>query len=278
MASRSNVSQVIFLQSAERLTQGLFRSCIYVIRHSASLEADYASGGKGEFTEGKSWVKGSRILQEAHQARQVVPVLFAQADADISSGMTYWALIDYISATRNDTTVRFSSLQPLPKKWPLSSLTMLSSGKPLKNTHIHSYVPCETPSFLFKLASSKAPIAFVPDVDEEAILAREGAPTMRWHLRRERNPKIIADKRRQVLAANKGKLACSVCTFDFQKKYGKLGNGFCEVHHLRPLADAAGEIETRLADLAVVCSNCHRMIHRSRPFLTLEQLRSKISI
>ena len=116
----------------------------------------------------------------------------------------------------------------------------------------------------------------MPDLNEEAISAREGAPSIRWHLHRERDPKIAAAKRRQVLAKT-GRLACAVYSFDFQQKYGKHGAGFCEVHHLRPLADADGEIKTRLDDLEVVCSNCHRMIHRSRPFLTPEQLRSKIS-
>ena len=124
-------------------------------------------------------------------------------------------------------------------------------------------------------SSSAAPADSLPDIEAEEISAREGAVYTRQHLHRERDRTIIAAKRRQVLAAT-GRLACSVCSFDFQQFYGELGAEFCEVHHIRPLADAGGEVKTRLKDLAVVCSNCHRMLHRSHPFLTLEQLKSKI--
>jgi len=115
-----------------------------------------------------------------------------------------------------------------------------------------------------------------PDIETEDISAREGTVSARQHLHRERNRAIVAAKRHQVILAT-GKLACSVCNFDFNKFYGEIGTDFCEVHHLRPLADANGEVETRLDDLAVVCSNCHRMIHRSHPFLTIPQLKSKIT-
>jgi len=44
--------------------------------------------------------------------------------------------------------------------------------------------------------------------------------------------------------------------------YGELGAGFAEVlHHLRPLAEMDGPVETMLDDPAVVCVNCHRMLH-----------------
>jgi putative restriction endonuclease len=30
---------------------------------------------------------------------------------------------------------------------------------------------------------------------------------------------------------------------------------------------------TRLEDLALLCANCHRMIHRASPWLSVEELR-----
>jgi 5-methylcytosine-specific restriction protein A len=50
----------------------------------------------------------------------------------------------------------------------------------------------------------------------------------------------------------------------------------CEVHHRIALGSGHGERRTRLADLAIVCSNCHRVIHRSKPMLTIEALRTKL--
>jgi hypothetical protein len=107
------------------------------------------------------------------------------------------------------------------------------------------------------------------DVDQSAI---EGAPKLVAHLRRERNRGLVDAKRRDVLKRN-GKLECEVCSFDFKNKYGALGEGFCEVHHLNPLSDGPEAVETRLIDLAIVCSNCHRMIHRAEGPLSLSELR-----
>jgi hypothetical protein len=43
------------------------------------------------------------------------------------------------------------------------------------------------------------------------------------------------------------------------------------------LADLAAERLTRLSDLALLCSNCHRMVHRRRPWLRLGQLTSLLT-
>jgi hypothetical protein len=66
------------------------------------------------------------------------------------------------------------------------------------------------------------------------------------------------------LKKNGGKLFCEVpgCEFDFSDRYGNLGKGYAQVHHLVPLSKAKNSGRSvRLADLAVVCANCHAMIH-----------------
>lgn len=57
---------------------------------------------------------------------------------------------------------------------------------------------------------------------------------------------------------------CMVCGFDFERTYGPRGAGFAEVHHLTPLASLRGEVVVTnpLTDVAVLCANCHRMVHR----------------
>ena len=59
--------------------------------------------------------------------------------------------------------------------------------------------------------------------------------------------------------------------------YGKLGEGYCEVHHKIPLASFDAKRVTRLDDLAIVCSNCHRMIHRKTPMPSVTELEAQIS-
>lgn len=115
--------------------------------------------------------------------------------------------------------------------------------------------------------------AFVPDVDLDPS-ADEGSILERVQLVRERNPKLRRDKITAVLAAGK-KVACEVCTFDFERTYGERGRLYIEVHHRTPL-HVTGSTRTKLTDLALLCSNCHRMVHRGRPWLTVDELRSSI--
>ncbi len=107
--------------------------------------------------------------------------------------------------------------------------------------------------------------------DEAEDAEIEGRILSKLHRKRERNSRLV---RRKKLAAIRttGRLLCEVCDFDFAAVYGALGDGFAECHHLTPLAELDGTGLTRLSDLAIVCANCHRMLHR-RPGHAVEQLR-----
>ncbi len=99
----------------------------------------------------------------------------------------------------------------------------------------------------------------------------EGGVKYRQHRRRERNAKLVASKKASV-----DPLVCEVCGFDFEKQYGDLGKGFAECHHIVPLELADSVIETKLSDLAILCSNCHRMIHRNG-ICSLDELKQRIA-
>ena len=115
-----------------------------------------------------------------------------------------------------------------------------------------------------------APLLY--DIDE--YVATEGRLHLRRHFVRERNLEIVHAKRKHVFGKY-GRLCCEVCGFDFAATYGELGKDFCEVHHLQPMSQRFEESETRLEDLAVVCSNCHRMLHR-RGLISLASLRDML--
>jgi 5-methylcytosine-specific restriction protein A len=108
--------------------------------------------------------------------------------------------------------------------------------------------------------------------DEESVL--EGRYLLRFHLQRERNQGLRQRKIRSVLARS-GSLACEVCELDFGQFYGDRGQGYIECHHVEPL-HMTGERSTRIHDLALLCSNCHRMIHRRPPWPTPSELRAVI--
>nr|WP_227672732.1 HNH endonuclease [Komagataeibacter sp. FXV3] len=105
----------------------------------------------------------------------------------------------------------------------------------------------------------------------EEVEAPEGRILTVLHHSRERSRKIVQAKKKDVLAKT-GRLACEACGFDFVERYGDRGQGFIECHHIKPLSDLPNETKTRLDDLALVCANCHRMIHAQRPWMNIEEL------
>lgn len=115
----------------------------------------------------------------------------------------------------------------------------------------------------------------LPDVDLNHS-AKEGSPRLVAHLRRERNPAIVRAKKREILKT-KGCLSCEICGFDFSKLYGSYGEEFCEVHHLKQLSKADGIVKTELKDLAVICSNCHRIIHRQNPMYSIKEIKEAVN-
>jgi len=60
-------------------------------------------------------------------------------------------------------------------------------------------------------------------------------------------------------------------SYSFQS--GEIGLGFIEAHHVFPISQLTEETDTKIEDLALVCSNCHRMLHRKRLWLTIEKLK-----
>ena len=110
--------------------------------------------------------------------------------------------------------------------------------------------------------------------DDEAIEeALEGRILTRLHRVRERSRKLVEAKKAQALAAY-GALRCEACGFDFEARYGERGRGFIEAHHTKPVHTLGDGKVTKLDDLALVCANCHRMIHARQPWLDLGMLRS----
>ncbi|HYE56738.1 MAG TPA: HNH endonuclease [Chitinophagaceae bacterium] len=119
----------------------------------------------------------------------------------------------------------------------------------------------------------------VSKVEEDEVSIKEsvieGQIIYKLHKIKERDISIVHAKKKQVLVKN-GYLDCEVCTFNFERFYGPFGKGFIECHHRTPLSKFKMEVKTKLEDLALVCSNCHRMLHRNINALTLEELKTKI--
>jgi 5-methylcytosine-specific restriction protein A len=99
------------------------------------------------------------------------------------------------------------------------------------------------------------------DEDEESNDRKEGKVLYKYHRYRERNSKVIENKKKQFIKEN-GSLYCENCGFNYSKVYGNIGDGFIEAHHIVPLHKLDGETKTTEKDLILLCANCHRMIHK----------------
>lgn len=89
----------------------------------------------------------------------------------------------------------------------------------------------------------------------------EGKVRLETHINRERNPKVVKEAK-LLFIKNNGRLYCELCGFDFEKVYGELGRGFIEGHHINPVSQMKDGDVTKVEDIKMLCSNCHKMVHR----------------
>jgi len=108
--------------------------------------------------------------------------------------------------------------------------------------------------------------------DPESASFPEGAEKRYLHLARERSRTLVANAK-TVALQDDPMLHCLICGFSFLERYGERGRGFVEAHHKVPVSELKAGSRTRIEDIALVCANCHRMLHYGDRTLTSEELR-----
>ena len=96
----------------------------------------------------------------------------------------------------------------------------------------------------------------------------EGARQLREASYFKRNTKLVIE------AKNLYGYTCQACGFNFKDTYGELGENYIECHHKNPLSERNTELYSTISDIDVLCSNCHRMIHRKNPAMKMDELKS----
>jgi 5-methylcytosine-specific restriction enzyme A len=117
--------------------------------------------------------------------------------------------------------------------------------------------------------------AIEEDEQSKSDSVMEGQVLYKLHKVRERDNGIVILKKKQTIDLT-GKLACEACVFEFENFYGDIGKGFIECHHRVPLSNFKVASKTTLDDLSLVCSNCHRMLHKSIDTISVDDLRMMI--
>ncbi|MCD9545025.1 restriction endonuclease [Photobacterium carnosum] len=99
----------------------------------------------------------------------------------------------------------------------------------------------------------------------------EGERKTREYSYFKRNPKLAISAKKHY------GYTCQACGFNFQSVYGDIGKEYIECHHLNPLSERDETFVSTLKDVCVLCANCHRMIHKKKPTISLDVLKSTIN-
>jgi hypothetical protein len=165
-----------------------------------------------------------------------------------------------------DQTDKSIELQSIRFRKELKRAFLKVFPQPIGSFNI--YAGGDISHFLFEIV----PINFYEETQEEEY--PEGAIAFRLHKIRERNPAVIL-KAKQSFKRKHSRLFCEVCGFDFQLAYDDRGSDFIEGHHKKLISEMGEGEKTRIEDIAMVCSNCHRMLHRS-PVISVDELKKII--
>lgn len=234
-------------------SETLFPKAIYVNASSERLRSASRGTQTSEpIQERKPWVEGRKLLDQARAAGVELPLVFSHFVP-----LTFWAVVRDIVVRGKTTEYRFANLTEL-RGFKRSDVVVASTGQALPDTFIKSYALIHTPAFLIQ-----------PPLSDEGLLSEqvvglEGEVRHRMIAHRRRESLLRTAKIDDASGRNGGHLVCEVkgCGFDFFAAYGELGSGYAHVHHRRGLANYQGVEKTRLDELAIVCANCHAMIHR----------------
>jgi len=110
-----------------------------------------------------------------------------------------------------------------------------------------------------------------PDLDVHSKVGVEGERRLAIHLYKERDRELVKNKKKAASSLN-----CEICGFSFGDTYGKFASHYCEVHHLLPIGALTEATEMELSDLAILCANCHRVVHLRNPPYSLQQVRDML--
>jgi predicted HNH restriction endonuclease len=115
----------------------------------------------------------------------------------------------------------------------------------------------------------------LPPSDLEASLqGKEGRLLTRLHSYKERDRKFSQQTKQYYKSKNGGKLICDGCGVDPNTRYGASGERCVEAHHKVPIEELQPDSITTVEEMAILCANCHRIVHSKKPCLTVDELRA----
>jgi len=179
----------------------------------------------------------------------------------------------------SDAARRESFRNPDGVAFKLQNLRSVATGSGLKNTSKIDREVWEEfgdkPARILELGNlirqSIAIIDNLPPPEDEAEFS-EGKSATKVHIRRERSGKLRMEL--IALRLKQGGLSCDLCATDGSKIDPVMRVSMFECHHIIPLS-VVGETKTKVKDMALLCANCHRLLHRAiakrKQWLSIEE-------
>lgn len=167
--------------------------------------------------------------------------------------------------------LRLTSAQARTAQAPSAS----KGGNSTKRIRLRLEVPGFPPDAADRLEATLA----APLVDSQGIFRSPeevplGQTFSEGTLERVEVNRYERDRRARRLCLAHWGSRCAACELDFGERYGPLGQDFIHVHHVLELSSVGpGYRVDPVKDLRPVCPNCHAMIHRRRPALSVDELR-----
>jgi len=167
--------------------------------------------------------------------------------------------------------VTFDRFKPLPRERQVLGLTyhdLEQLGVPKWGSGTYRYITEGAADRLDAVISGGDETLIDPS---EEYCALEGKAQLRHHVTKERSAALIKAFKSQLTD-----FSCAVCGFSFEQTYGALGAKYIEAHHALPVASLTAQTKMSVSDLVAVCSNCHRMLHRADPPLSVKALQKNM--
>lgn len=110
------------------------------------------------------------------------------------------------------------------------------------------------------------------EVEAEEIVGTEGRLLVRLHVYRERDRGFVRRVRKHYRDLSGGRLVCHACHCVPVEVYGPSGESCMEAHHKVPIEQLQPDSVTVVADMAMLCASCHRVVHSEKPCLSVERV------
>ncbi len=268
-----------------------------VISEEAGLEFEALAGIDGEgqrwyllrpqglpedHTFGIRTTLGWRRLRIQFEPGKFAAALLADmGDADADSRSAFQAVFTHclrlgakIKLEINGITLPFDSDDVWVRKWKRVSLSMTRGQIELGTDQGESdaHIICHwTGRF------AAAIVAILPTEETAERIEAEISGYPEGALTTVRTNRYERDRRNRAAAIAIQGTTCKGCGLEMGVRYGSIAEGLIDIHHITPVSQlGAGYIIDPVLDLVPLCPNCHAVVHRRVPPLTVAELRQLI--